>query len=56
METLHLIPTPEASSILPSDEDLVALFAEAGLTVEPLATCSDASCPECFAPIGVRAA
>jgi hypothetical protein len=56
METLHLIPTPEASSTLPADEDLVALFAEAGLTVEPLRTCSDASCPVCFAGLTARAA
>ena len=42
--------------MLPSDEDLVALFADAGLTVEPLATCSDVSCPVCFAGPAVRAA
>lgn len=51
METLHLIPTTEASPNLHSDEALVALFADAGLTVVPLATCSDASCPVCFAEI-----
>ena len=40
---------PGAAGRPPEDEAIVALFAEAGLAVEVVATCGDASCPECFA-------
>jgi hypothetical protein len=57
METMHLIPNTEAMvPDLPSDEEILALFAEAGLRVDIVATCGDASCPECFRPAPARAA
>ena len=61
METMHLIPTVDVANEptildLPSDEALVALFEEAGLSVEVVVTCADASCPDCFRPAPARAA
>jgi hypothetical protein len=38
-----------ASSGTPAEDDaVVALFAAAGIAVEVVTTCGDASCPECF--------
>ena len=57
METTPLIPTIAADPFAgPDDDALVALFAEAGLTVEVVEVCGDASCPVCFAPAPARAA
>lgn len=57
METMQLIPnTDPMLSDLPSDEALVALFADAGMRVDVVANCGDASCPACLPPAPARAA
>lgn len=55
METTPLLPITAEVPLL-DDEALVELFAASGLSVDVLATCSDASCPVCFGPASVRAA
>jgi hypothetical protein len=44
MEAITLIPQTD-----PSDEELVAMFGEAGITVSLVPNCRDASCEICFA-------
>jgi hypothetical protein len=44
MEAMTLIPQTD-----PSDEELVAMFGEAGITVSVVPNCRDASCEICFA-------
>ncbi len=51
MESMTLIPQTE-----PSDEALVAMFGEAGITISVVPNCKDASCEICFATITARAA
>ena len=51
METMQLITTTERTGALGwSDEAIEAFFASAGLAVEVVEHCSDASCPDCFRP------
>lgn len=39
-----------------SDDELVELFANAGLGVDLVAHCDDVSCPVCFAALPAKAA
>lgn len=57
MNTTPLIPNIPSDAVAPLDDGaLVDLFAEAGLTVEIVPTCGDASCPSCFPVAPARAA
>lgn len=46
MEAMTLITQTD-----PSDEELVAMFGEAGITVSVVPNCRDASCVICFATV-----
>lgn len=39
-----------------TDEELVELFADAGITVEPVDHCNDLACPTCFGAVPAKAA
>ena len=46
---MNLIPTTESSGrTVLDDAAIVDLFTDAGITVEVVAHCDDASCPVCF--------
>ena len=39
-----------------TDEELIDLFATAGITVEPVDHCNDLTCPTCFGAVPAKAA
>ncbi|MGI9586026.1 MAG: hypothetical protein ACR2N7_10595 [Acidimicrobiia bacterium] len=51
METITLIPQQPLT-----DEELVRMFGDAGLSVDVVPNCQDASCEICFAAIAAEAA
>lgn len=56
MNTTSLIPTTDDGLADLVDDALIELFADAGLTVEIVESCDDASCSECFPSAPARAA
>ncbi|HSJ71841.1 MAG TPA: hypothetical protein VLA29_09385 [Acidimicrobiia bacterium] len=57
METKTLFKTYPATLAEPLDDRAIeALFSDAGLPVEVVDNCGDASCPVCFGAAHVRAA
>lgn len=57
METKTLFATQPKTHAEPLDERAIAaLFNDAGLNVEVVDNCGDASCPVCFGAVHVRAA
>jgi len=51
METIELVHTGTSADLTAlSDTDIESFFTEAGLDVEVVTHCDDATCPSCFAP------